>query len=93
MRVSFQGVFVVIEYKNSVYHAHPLSFPEVTAQGETVEAVKEEVAQALQAHFAGLWTRDEVFPMREYKRVDTVGVPLEEVGAQPAAVAEEQMSV
>ncbi|MFQ5857248.1 MAG: type II toxin-antitoxin system HicB family antitoxin [Anaerolineae bacterium] len=84
--------YVVIEYRNGVYHAYALSFPEVTAQGETVEAVKAEITQALQAHFAALRARDEAVPMREYKRVDTVEVSFEEVPAQPAAGAEEKMS-
>lgn len=83
--------YVVIEYKNGVYRAHAFSFPEVTAQGETVEAVREAMAQALQAHFADLRARGEVVSVREYKRVDTVEVPFEEVEAQPAAVAEEEV--
>ncbi len=84
--------YIVIEYQNGIYHAQALSFPAVTAQGETMEAVREAMAQALQAHFAGWRGRGEVVPMREYKRVDTVEVPFkEEVEAQPAAVAEEGM--
>lgn len=83
--------YVVIEYKNGAYHAHALSFSEVTAQGETVEAVKEAIARALQAHFAGLRARGETFPVREYRRVETVAVPLEDVPAQPATEAEEKM--
>jgi len=71
--------YVVIEYKSGAYQAHALSFPEVTAQGETVEAVKEAMAQALQAHFATLRARGEPVPTREYKRVDTVEVSLKGV--------------
>jgi len=71
--------YVVIEYKNGAYHAHALSFPKVMAQGETVEAVKEAMAQALQAHFAALRARGETVPTREYKRVDTVEVSFQEV--------------
>jgi len=83
--------YIVIEYKAGAYHAHALSFPEVTAQGETVEAVKEKMVQALQAHFAGLRARDEAVPTREYKRVETVDVPFEDLPAQPAAAAEEKV--
>ena len=85
--------YVVIEYKAGTYHAHALSFPEVTAQGETVEAVKEEMVQALQAHFASLRARGEAVPTREYKRVETVGATFEDLPTQPAAVAEEKVPV
>ncbi len=90
-RTALGTYYVVIEYKNGTYHAHTLSFPEVTAQGETVEAAKEAMARALQAHFAGLRARGETFPVREYRRVETVAVPVEDVPAQPVAEAEEKM--
>ena len=80
--------YVVIAYRNGVYHAHALSFPEVTAQGETVEAVEERMVQALRAHFAGLRARGEAVPTREYKRVQTVEVPFEDLPTQPTAAAE-----
>jgi len=90
-RTAPRTYYVVIEYKAGAYHAHALSFPEVTAQGETVEAVEEDMAQALQAHFAGLRARGEAVPMREYKRVETVEAPFEDLPAQPAVVAEEKV--
>jgi predicted RNase H-like HicB family nuclease len=84
--------YVVIEYHNGVYHAQALSFPQVTAQGETVEAAKANLAQALQAHLAEWLARGELVPMREYKRVETVEVCLEELPAPPPAVAEEPVA-
>ncbi|MFQ5342011.1 MAG: type II toxin-antitoxin system HicB family antitoxin [Anaerolineae bacterium] len=79
--------YVVIEYKDSAYCAHALSFPEVTAHGKTMEAVREKVAEALRAHFAGLRARGEVVPLRENKRVEAVEVSLEEMQpVQPAEV-------
>lgn len=81
--------YIVIEYRDCAYHAHALSFPEVTAQGETVEAVKEKMVEALRVHLAGLRARGEVVPIREHKRVETVEVSLEEVQqAQPAETTE-----
>lgn len=82
--------YIVIEYRDCTYHAHALSFPEVTAQGETVEAVRDKVAEALRVHLAGLRARGEAVPIREQKRVETVEVALEDVQqAQPAEMTDE----
>lgn len=83
-RTAIGTYYVVIQYKEGTYHAHALSFPEVTAQGETTDAVREKIAEALQAHFATLRARGELVPVRENKRVDTVEIPLEEMEIQPA---------
>lgn len=83
--------YIVVEYRDCTYHAHALSFPEVTAQGETVEAVREKLAEALRAHFAGLRAGGEAVPIREQKRVETVEVSLEDLQqAQPAETATEE---
>lgn len=89
-RTSPGTYYIVIEYRDCTYHAQALSFPEVSAQGETVDAVKEKVAEALRAHFAGLRARGEAVPIREQKRVETVEVSLEDVQQiQPAEMTEE----
>ena len=85
--------YVLIEYQAGAYHAHALSFPEVTAAGETVEAIKENLSQALQAHLADVLVKGEPVPMREYKRVDTVAVCPEELPAAPVTVTEEKVTV
>ncbi|MBS1253761.1 MAG: hypothetical protein MAG451_02814 [Anaerolineales bacterium] len=43
-----------------------------------MEAVREKMAEALQAHFAGLRARGEVVPIQEHKRVETVEVSPED---------------
>ena len=85
--------YIVIEYQAGTYHAQALSFPAVTATGETVEAVKENIALALQAHMADLLNKGKPVPMQEYKRVDTVEVCLEDLPAQPEVVTEEIVAV
>lgn len=71
--------YVVIEYTNGAYHAHALSFPEVTAQADTVEKVKERMAAALQDHFTTLRRAGKPVPVRENRRVETVQLqPVEE---------------
>lgn len=81
--------YIVIEYRDCTYHAHALSFTEVTAKGETVEVVREKLAEALRSHFADLRSRGEAVPIREHKRVETVEVSPEDVQqTQPAMMAE-----
>ncbi len=76
--------YVVIEYRAGLYHAHALRFPEVTATGETVEAAKAGLAEALQAYLVEQVQQGRPVPMWEEQRIETVTLCAEELVGAPA---------
>ena len=76
--------YVVIEYRAGLYHAHALRFPEIAASGETVEAAKAGLAEALQTYLVEQVRQGRPVPMWEEQRIETVTLCVEELVGAPA---------
>jgi len=66
---------IIIEPVDSHYRAYPLAVPEVAAQGETPQAAKEKVTEALRAYLTEMLAQGKPLPV-ERKFVDTVVISL-----------------
>ena len=60
---------------DSCYRAYPLAVPEVVAQGETPQAAKEKVTEALRAYLVEMLAQGKPLPV-ERKLVDTAVISL-----------------
>jgi len=74
-RMARHTYYIIIEPVDSHYRAYPLAVPEVVAQGETPQAAKEKVTEALRAHLAEMLAQGKPLPI-ERKLVDTVVISL-----------------
>jgi predicted RNase H-like HicB family nuclease len=70
-----QHYYIVIEPSDGFYRAYSLTLPQVEAQGETPQAAKEKVAEALLAYLKDLLAQGQPLPV-ERRVVDTVEISL-----------------
>ena len=74
-RATRRTYHIVIEPSDGLYRAYPLAVPQVVAQGETPQAAKEKVAEALRTYLLELLAQGKPLPV-ERKLVDTIAISL-----------------